>query len=448
MQTYNEEMRSEPTVRDKRKKGLAEESGSPVLNQGSQRKKQKVSPTSVPKKLKFEVPTAKFDKIFSIDKLGDPDHAREMKSFYDENGIVCIHLGDKINTRQAVREFVTSIFRQMPYRKEFLLNFKLKNKKEIHIDNDEDIDDIVNVLLDSRITSENLRRLKNALPPHATFGAPCTPPSFHLDIENKIRQDEQLYRAITLLLDNERINCDFNRAIFRVPTVTQGEDFLHFDLDPRAIRSDIDSLIQGKVCITACKFICVPGSNTDEFLKGFNEVYAPLYPGRKHGVAKFAIEPGPVKDPWDLFGKQKAFEIPAGSIVLWSPKILHGHPSFGRETPISIGFYLGFGPEVSKEQREALVKSYKEGSIPEFWPSGDRVHFFPKKFKNFPGMLQKTVVDKLTPKAHEALVTTRTTKLGKEVVDMRPWKWKDGNFTPFQFTPLGLYITGQKEWPK
>jgi hypothetical protein len=103
---------------------------------------------------------------------------------------------------------------------------------------------------------------------------------------------------------------------------------------------------------------------------------------------------------------------------------------------------------VSKEQREALVKSYKEGSIPEFWPSGDRVHFFPKKFKNFPGMLQKTVVDKLTPKAHEALVTTRTTKLGKEVVDMRPWKWKDGNFTPFQFTPLGLYITGQKEWPK
>jgi hypothetical protein len=294
-----------------------------------------------------------------------------MKTFYEENGILCIDLENKIDKRKAVREFVTSLFRQMPYRDEFLLNFKLENGKEVHINNDEDIDDIVDVLLEKRISTVNLDRLKKCLPPHATFGAPCTPPSFHLNIENEIRQDPQLYRAIAFLLNNESINCDFNRAIFRVPTVTEGEDFLHFDLDPREMRPSVDSELQGKVCITECRFICVPGSNTDDFLKRFVEAYDPLYLGRKLGQEKYSLHPD--KDPWDLFGNQWVFIVPPGHAVFWSPKILHGHPSFDRDTPISMGFYLGFHPEVSAEEREIRRKLFNTGGIPDKWPCGDRI---------------------------------------------------------------------------
>ena len=398
---------------------------------------------SVPKKTKIKVQEAEFKEIFSISRLGDPAYARKMKTFYEENGILCINLENKIDKRKAVREFVTSLFREMPYRDEFMLNFKLANGKEVHINNDEDIDDIVDVLLEKRINAMNLTRLKKCLPPHATFGAPCTPPSFHMKIENEIRQDPQLYWAVAFLLNNEWINCDFNRAIFRVPTVTKGEDFLHFDLDPRQIRSSVDSELQGKVCITACKFICVPGSNTDEFLKRFVEVYDPLYPGRKLGQAKYGLDPD--RDPWGLFDKQRAYTVPAGHAVFWSSKILHGHPSFDCKTPISIGFYLGFHPEVFAEERAIRRELFSTGGIPEKWPSGDRIRFFPKKFENFTKVLQSTVIDKLTPDAHEALATTRTTQSGKVVPDMKPWGWK-GTFEPFPFTPLGEYITGQRKW--
>jgi hypothetical protein len=398
---------------------------------------------SAPAKTKTKVLEAEFEEIFSISKLGDPTYARRMKTFYEENGIFCIDLEDKIDKRKAMREFVTSLFGQMPYRDEFLLNFRLDNGKEVHLNTDGDIDDIVDVLLQKRISTENLNRLKKCLPPHATFGAPCTPPSFHLHVENEIRQDQELYRAIAGVLDNERINCDFNRAIFRVPTVTEGEEFLHFDLDPRAIRPGVDSELQGKVCITECRFICVPGSNTADFLEKFKEAYDPLYPGRKLGQAKYSLDPD--RDPWKLFEQQRAFIVPAGHAVFWSPKILHGHPSFGRETPISIGFYLGFHPEVSAAEREIRTELFRTGGIPKAWPSGDPVCFFPRKFQNFPKVLKSTVIDKLTPRAYQALVTTRVTKLGKEVPDMKPWGW-DPVFKPFPFTDHGKRITGQRKW--
>ena len=416
----------------------AGESPDPAAEAGSS-----VAASSVRKKPKHKVPEAEFEEIFSISKLGDPLYARRMKTFYEKNGILCIDLENKIDKRKAVREFGTSLFRQMPYRDEFLLNFRLDNGKAAHLNNDEDIDDIVDVLLQKRISTENLNRLKKCLPPHAAFGAPCTPPSFHLNVENEIRQDPELYRAIAFLLDNKCINCDFNRAIFRVPTVTEGEEFLHFDLDPRAIRQSVDSELQGKVCITECRFICVPGSNTPDFLERFVEEYDPLYPGRKVGAAKYSLDPD--RDPWKLFEQQRAFIVPAGHAVFWSPKILHGHPSFARETPISIGFFLGFHPEVSEGERETRRELFRTGGIPDAWPSGDRIYFFPKRFQNFPKVLQSTVINKLTPGAYRALVTTRRTQAGKEVPDVKPWGW-DGVFKPFPFTVLGECITGQRRW--
>jgi hypothetical protein len=145
------------------------------------------------------VPTAEFGEIFSINKLDDPDHVRRMLDYWKKNGIICFNLEDLIDIREAVRDIVTDIFTHMPYRREHRLNFKLPSGKEVHIDNEEDMDDIVNVFLAGRLSKENWERLKKCLPPHATFGAPCVSGSFHTNTQNKVREDPRMYKVGTLL---------------------------------------------------------------------------------------------------------------------------------------------------------------------------------------------------------------------------------------------------------
>jgi len=406
-------------------------------------KKDKTKPAGAPapKKGRGEVPTAEFEEIFSINKLDDPDYVDKMLKYWKRNGIICFNLEDLIDIRDAVRDIVTNIFKPMPYRREHRLNFKLPSGKEVHINNEGDMDDIVDVFLAGRLSKENWERLQKCLPPHATFGAPCVPGSFHTNTQNKVREDPRMYKVGTLLTLLEFINVDFNRCIFRTPK-TSGNDMLHWDCDPRAPRGNVDKNVSGKVCITECSFVCVPGSHTPEFLDNFNSVYVPLYPGRKPGCAKYGLSRD--KDPWGLFQQQRAFRIPAGHCAFWDPRILHSHPSKLVRDPVTFGFFLGFLPEVSAEEQEMLRQFYLTGRIPFRWPSGDEVRFFPLKFENFPH-LYKTVTDKLTPEAHAALVGTRFTKAGNEVPHVRPWGWPEP-FKPYKFTEMGLRITGQLPW--
>jgi len=407
-------------------------------------KKDKTKPAGAPapKKGRGEVPTAEFEEIFSINKLDDPDYVREMLEYWKKNGIICFNLEDLIDIRDAVRDIVTNIFKPMPYRREHRLNFKLPSGKEVHIDNEGDMDDIVDVFLAGRLSKENWERLQKCLPPHATFGAPCVPGSFHTNTQNKVREDPRMYKVGTLLTLLEFINVCFNRCIVRTPT-TSGDDMLHWDCDPRAPRGDVDKNVSGKVCITDCTFVCVPGSHTPEFLDNFNSVYDPLYPGRKPGCAKYGLSRD--KDPWGLFQKQRAFRIPAGHCAFWHELILHSHPSKKRDDPVAFGFFMGFRPEGSAEEQEMLRQFYLTGGLPFRWPSGDEVRFFPRKFDNFPEVMRKTVVNRLTAEAHAALVGTRLTKAGKEVLHVRPWGWREP-FVPYPFTELGRCFTGQKAW--
>jgi hypothetical protein len=406
-------------------------------------KKDKTKPAGAPapKKGRGKVPTAEFEEIFSINKLDDPDHVRRILEYWKKNGIICFNLEDLINIREAVCDLVTNIFKPMPYRREHRLNFKLPSGKEVHIDNEGDMDDIVDVFLAGRLSKENWERLQKCLPPHATFGAPCVPGSFHTNTQNKVREDPRMYKAGTLLTFMLCINACFNRCVFRTPK-TSGDDMLHWDCDPRAPRGNVDNQVGGKVCITECSFVCVPGSHTPEFLDSFNSVYDPWYPGRKPGCAKYGLSRD--KDPWGLFQQQRAFRIPAGHCAFWHELILHSHPSKERDDPVAFGFFMGFRPEGSAEEREMLRQLHRTGGVPFHWPSGDLFHFFPHKFENFPH-LWKTVTDKLTPEAHAALVGTRLTKAGKEVPYVRPWGWSEP-FKPYPFTELGLCITGQEPW--
>jgi hypothetical protein len=106
----------------KRTKGSAAQTQAPEAPPATLERERK---RAGPKETKIKVPKADFEEIFKISQLSNIEYARKMKTFYEENGVVCIELEDKIDTRKAVREFVRKLFGQMPYRDEFRLNFKL-----------------------------------------------------------------------------------------------------------------------------------------------------------------------------------------------------------------------------------------------------------------------------------------------------------------------------------
>jgi hypothetical protein len=148
----------------------------------------------------------------------------------------------------------------------------------------------------------------------------------------------------------------------------------------------------------------------------------------------------------NLFERQVAFEIPEGHVVFWHPLLLHGHKKHPSDEGIGFGCYIGYQKVCTAKQREECQKLYLYGIPPQHYPSGDRVHFFPAKFRNFPHHFE-VLADKLSEEARQKLVTTRTTLKGKIVTDIRPWGWsEDHPFTPFPFTPFGECIVGIKPW--
>jgi hypothetical protein len=436
------------------------------------------------KKKEKSITVRQFSEIFDINKMCDDDTRAKMKTAFEEHGIVCINLKDKVDKRTAVREIAVKIFGQLPYSDEYLLQLKSsKDGRMLHIRNPDDIEDIITELLGTNISRENLKLLKKAYPPHRQFGAPCVDYSWLLNWINNLRQDKGLAMVGRTLLGTEEeeteeeeelhcpIHCPINRAIVRLQD--EGENtLLHWDTDPRTHILDDGKTgekkgekkgektskkkgektgekqgkreIQGKVCVTKGVFICVPGTHTLEFLGQFCEKYEDLYPGRKLGIAKYGLDP--TKDPMNLFGRQVAFEIPEGHVVFWHPLLLHGHKKHPRDEGIGFGCYIGYEKSGAATQHEECKNLYLHGIPPKYYPSGDRVHFFPAKFKNFPHLFN-SVVDKLSEEARQKLVTTRTTKKGKIVVEVRPWGWsEDHPFTPFPFTPFGERIVGIKPW--
>ena len=385
-----------------------------------------------------------FKKVFDINDMHNPSDLDGLKASFEADGIVVIDLKQKVCQRKVVGDMVQQIFGQLPYSEEYLLKLRSADGRLLHVRDPEHREAITTELLRANLSSENLEFITAAAPPHKQFGAPCTPQSFHNEWSNELRQDPDIYRVAKKLLGKKRLYCPLNRSIFKLPK--QGEKaLLHWDRDPRTVKPDDDKELQGKVCFTEGTFVCVLGSHTQEFLGEFCALYDPLYPGRKLGLPKYGLDPN--KDPMGLFQRQRAYTVPPGCLVLWASALLHGHAVQGREECISIGCYLGFKTSISEEERKVCQELYRDGAVPEFWPSRDKVHFFPLKYTNFPHLMECMVRKKLSAEARAELVTTRVTKAGKQVLDIRPWGWTEElPHKPFKFTALGECLTGLRQW--
>lgn len=389
------------------------------------------------------VAAAEFEQVFDIDTLREPAALAAMQTFYQTHGVVCISLERKIDVREVVGEMLESLMGDLPYSDEYMLSLRSASGRELHIKNRDDREDMITELLRSPISPVNLKRLELAVPPHREFGAPCTAQSFHGAWANRLRQDPDIYEVVVALLGSTDINCDLNRSILLIPGQGQHK-MLHWDCDPRAQTSDADSHIQGKVLFTPSKFVCVPGTHTKKFLDEFYPLYDPLYPKRPAGQAMYGLDPA--RDPLGLFEQERAFTVPARSLVLWNTKLLHGHPKLRRDEGISFGCYLGFHPEISAAERAVRQALHREGAVPQKWPSGAAISFFPRKYYNFPKVFESMVIKKLSEQAREQLLATRVTTKGDIVKSVRPWGWKPGSYTPFDFTPLGKRIAGLEAW--
>jgi hypothetical protein len=213
-----------------------------------------------------------------------------------------------------------------------------------------------------------------------------------------IRQDPKLYTIASRILSSNQLWVDINRSIQKLPG--QGdEELLHWDFNPFNPAPDTaretPSGVCGKACYTRSRFVAVPGTHTPEFHRRFVEAYRPHYP-IKPSACKFGLQ-GDRPDPLQLLAARHVYEVPAGCVVLWSPLLLHGQVKTPLGDPTEYGCYVGYFPAGPRREYavrcgvgelEDRLESYRAGRAPRLWPSLDPVHYYPKRFMNFPKILQ------------------------------------------------------------
>lgn len=314
---------------------------------------------------------------------------------------------------------------------------------------------------------------------HRGFGAACDPTCFHTPFMWEVRQNPNLYKMAARALGTERVAVDINRSFQKLPG--QGSHaFLHWDINPFNVGEHHGSL-QGKVCYTPSRFVCVPGTHEESFWNLFKSKYKDLVGIKKQmkGEAKLGLRME--EDPLSLFKMQREFPIPAGCMVVWKNTLLHGHVPTPKNEPTEFGMYLGFldmdkmiqKNEVYRKESQKLlgsknmmteeelvmrgltqykmtgigmmedrVRSFNEGVAPILWPSFDTIFYYPKRFYNFSSILKKHI-DKWEEGTEG--VTTRTTQKGDVVPHVIPVRR-----VPYDrpvLTMLGKFLLGVEAYP-
>jgi len=114
--------------------------------------------------------------------------------------------------------------------------------------------------------------------------------------------------------------------------------------------------------------------------------------------------------------------------------------------------YIGFrvagsipelgNPVLGLTERMDRIRSYYEGKSVYHWPSGDKVHYMPARWGNFPKIPER--YQKLLPDPLDK--QTRFTKAGKEVAEIREYDPKSdlvkNPYRPPRLSPLGKKLLG------
>lgn len=149
-----------------------------------------------------------------------------------------------------------------------------------------------------------------------------------------------------------------------------------------------------------------------------------------------------------LFRRQVVYRVPPGCMVFWSNRLLHGHIKAPLDRPIEFGAYMGFGPAASQEERDLRRELYASGKAPALWPSGDKVQFYPLKYRNFPKIFKGQITDRMCKTRAQQLLFKRRCGNGQLVDDTRGWSCYSEKmpYVPYRFSKRGKRVMGLKRW--
>mmetsp|Transcript_14610 Transcript_14610/g.34351 ORF Transcript_14610/g.34351 Transcript_14610/m.34351 type:complete len:479 (+) Transcript_14610:177-1613(+) len=369
-------------------------------------------------------------------------------SAFRQDGLVCFRLLTQDECDDLILEQWKKILWKQPWLPVHKLRVQDEIGRQLHMERDRDA---FLKAVKGPLSTERRKHYEEGWCLHRGFGACCDPVVFHLPGVWKLRQSPQLYEIAARLSGNRKLWVDINRSIQKLPG--QGDnEFLHWDFNPfnEDSHSDPNHVnVSGKVCYTKSRFVAAPGTHTSEFLADFVSKYRAVYPDVRTSSPKLGLDPQKA-DPLELFARRKEFCIPAGCAVLWSDRLLHGQVKTPLTEEVEYGCYIGFLPAGSRaaykavsgvEELEDRLASYHNGHAPKLWPSLDRIHFYPARFKNFPNLLE-SYLRKMPP--DHPMITTRVTSKGKTVRDLIPLSVP--HYAPPPLSALGKRLLGLTSW--
>jgi hypothetical protein len=388
-----------------------------------------------------------------------PTHVFEMREGYQhpplgviaaqfaKYGFVIVRALTDDECQANIKEQITEILQKQPWQEKLVVRDGGTGEA---LDIQTDTRRYIKELTRDHLPPATLRHYRDVWPFHRGFGAACDPQVFHLPGVWHVREKVPLYGVACEILGRSDLWVDINRSIQKLPGEGD-EEFLHFDLDYMHKDYQPDRAVAGKVLFTDGVFICVPGTATAEFQAEFREQYGRLYPGAKRGDAKFGLDKDK-PDPMGLAEKKVAIPVPAGCGIFWSEFLLHGVQKNPRAGHIQWGMYLGFSPAGARPEYarhsggvgelEDRLYSYWHGVAPKLWPSLDPIHYAPKRFENFPKIMQR-YVDKAEP-WHEGISMRVIESKGELVPYMVPLV--DPHYRAPALTPLGQRLLGLSAW--
>ena len=310
------------------------------------------------------------EKIFDLKGL-EASESRDsllgsIHAFYQKNGFVVLKALSSEFCKKAIKEQIEHILLKQPWDENHRLKvYRMIARRNGHdggveykssgdeVIYEDDPDLYLENLLKAPVDPKTLKRYERAWPLHKAAGACADHAVFHLQEVWNVRQNESLFQVATTILDSRELWVDINRSIQKLPG--QGvEQPLRWDNPP--IKKTPENEIKGKAVYTDSQFVCIPGSHTPEFYQGFAR-YKKDYGFQAEMAHKWKgidFSSGGI-DPLALEGEKRVYTLPAGSVVFWSSKLLHGEETSPKKAPIEFGMFFGY---MIKESRRRLVTGY------------------------------------------------------------------------------------------
>ena len=373
---------------------------------------------------------------------------RAIKAYIEKNGVIVLKIWGKRQCRATVTEMWRKVISKQHWTDEYQIVIRSRKDNCILVVHSEADEKEFYRTVTGVLSPQERNMFERGWPLHRGFGACCDPAVFHMDTVTSIWQDPNLYRCASIIMDDHKLWSQVNRGVQVLPA--QGEnEVLHFDNNALSKKSEPVTGLAGKFCASDSRFVYVPRIHTDEWLEDFQEQYAPLYPNVKPNASKMELK-AELSDPMHLLERKEVMRVPRGCIVYWFKKTLHGQIKVCIDKPIQYGCYAGMGIAGSRaaykkkcgvDELEDRIGSYLQGRAPMLWPSLDKVQFYPKKFDNFPHLMQ-AYIKKLPP--NHPMIATRISPKGKTVEFLTPMS--NIGYVPPPFTSLGKRLLGLEEW--